>query len=229
MSARTAVGAPSQPRAVASACELHLAKQAPARPAPAFACKPNQPAPAPRQGFKATAPQGFEPRPAGAETVSIEAAPSGRSTAASRPLALFSISGGLTMAKLAPSFFYDPLKSVPLGGLMRSGVEFSKRIGKTLIHKTYTLCAYYRVLIKPQRGVRAAQVDSSGHIPDPTKPPSNLNSFNLSIFPRTYELEIKLFGKHHSFYWSSQYSGQATASTKCPRGSAAGFTLISMS
>ena len=75
---------------MAAPCEIQRSVTQPAPSGQASACKPNQPAPAPRQAFKATAPQGFEPRPAGAECVPNEAAPSGRIIDASIPLALFS-------------------------------------------------------------------------------------------------------------------------------------------
>ena len=125
---------------MAAPCEIQRSVTQPAPSGQASACKPNQPAPAPRQAFKATAPQGFEPRPAGAECVPNEAAPSGRIIDASIPLALFSIPGGLTMARTAPSFFYDRLKFVPLGGFLNSATENSTRVGKPLNLRIYTLC-----------------------------------------------------------------------------------------
>lgn len=43
---------------------------------------------------------------------------------------LFPNYGGLTMAKTAPSFFYDPLKFVPLGGFAQPGTGRSESGGK---------------------------------------------------------------------------------------------------
>jgi len=53
---------------------------------------------------------------------------------------LFQSPGGLTMAKPAPSFFYDHPKSVPLGGFCKTTHGKPKSDGKPLIHKRYTLC-----------------------------------------------------------------------------------------
>lgn len=53
---------------------------------------------------------------------------------------LFSNHGGLTMAKPAPSFFYDTLKSVPLGGFAQPATENSKCACKPLKLRNYTLC-----------------------------------------------------------------------------------------
>lgn len=57
-----------------------------------------------------------------------------------RASALFPNLGGLTMAKPAPSFFYDKLKSVPLGGFHHSSIENSKSECKPLNSRSYTLC-----------------------------------------------------------------------------------------
>lgn len=53
---------------------------------------------------------------------------------------LFQNHGGLTMARAAPSFFYDPLKFVPLGGFDQLGIEKSESVGKSLKLRSYTLC-----------------------------------------------------------------------------------------
>ncbi|AAZ97303.1 hypothetical protein Tbd_1350 [Thiobacillus denitrificans ATCC 25259] len=70
----------------------------------------------------------------------LEAAPSGRSTDASNPLDLFPHPGGPTMARIAPSFFYDTLKLVPLGGFCQPDDEKTKTVCKPLIPRRYTLC-----------------------------------------------------------------------------------------
>lgn len=112
-------------------------------PAPsgqASACKPSPTAYVPLQGFEATAPAGGLSRARRAEAVPNEAAPSGRSTHASIALVLFPIPGGLTMAKTAPSFFYDLLKSVPLGGIQHPCGEVAKTERNPLFLRNYTLC-----------------------------------------------------------------------------------------
>lgn len=60
-----------------------------------------------------------------------------------QPRNLFQSPGGLTMAKPAPSFFYDQPKSVPLGGFCKTTHGKPKSDGKSLIHKRYTLCEVF--------------------------------------------------------------------------------------
>jgi hypothetical protein len=106
----------------------------------ASACSPDIPAAAPRQGFKATAPQGFEPRPVGAESVLIEAAPSGRITDASTPLALSVSSGGLSMAKNAANLICPPLKAFPVNGLGTKSLQNGGASRNCMILQSYALC-----------------------------------------------------------------------------------------
>ncbi len=110
------------------------------RPAAALSCKPNQRTPAPWQGFKATAPQGFEPRPAGAESVPIEPAPSGRSTDPGIPPDLLNLTKGLSMAKTAPVSSQTARKSVPVSHLLQSAQILQIRPCTTVIARSYTLC-----------------------------------------------------------------------------------------
>lgn len=90
----------------------------------------------------------------------LEAAPSGRSTDASDPLDLFPNPGGPTMARIAPSFFYDPLKLVPLGGFDQPDDEKTKTVCKPLIQRRYTLCELWEAQSKPcRRGCKSAEVN----------------------------------------------------------------------
>lgn len=66
------------------------------------------------------------------------------STDHSNPLDLFPNPGGPTMARTAPSFFYDPLKLVPLGGFGQPDDEKTKTVCKPLIPRRYTLCEVCR-------------------------------------------------------------------------------------
>lgn len=129
------------PPAAAAVCVLALSRAAAADRRGASTWRPNQLAAASLQGFKATAPKGFEPCPAGAEAVSIEDAPSVRSTDASTPLALSNSSGGFSMAKNAANLICPPLKSFLVNGL---GVESLRNGGVSrnrMILRSYTLCA----------------------------------------------------------------------------------------
>ena len=108
----------------------------------ASACKPIQQASAPWQGFKATAPQGFEPARAAGEVVSIEDAPSVRSTDSRKPRILFNPAEGLSMEKSARALFRSSSKFVPLVRISRISETTSGASRKQLIQRMYTLCVF---------------------------------------------------------------------------------------
>lgn len=135
-----AVAAGRKPGARQAAARVPTTLAAAAGRRAASTWRPNHPPYAPRQGFKATAPQGFEPRPVGAETVSIEAAPSGRSTDASITLALSHFSGGLSMARIARNLLYPSPKSFPVNHLRMQSAKNMGDARKYMILRSYTLC-----------------------------------------------------------------------------------------
>lgn len=144
MSARTAVGAAAQPRAVASACELHLAKQAPARTTRAFACKPEQPAHVGRW-LVATAGMARTVRwpipEVKARTAPASAARGSRaSTDPKNPPDLLNPSKGLSMAKTAPVSLKIAPKFVPVAHSLQSAQRTQTRTCETVIARSYTLC-----------------------------------------------------------------------------------------
>lgn len=145
MSARTAVGAAAQPRAVASACELlHLAKQAPARTTRAFACKPEQPAHVVRW-LVATAGMARTDRwpipEVKARTALLPAARGSRaSTDPKNPPDLLNPSKGLSMAKTAPVSLKIAPKFVPVAHSLQSAQRTQTRTCETVIARSYTLC-----------------------------------------------------------------------------------------
>ena len=124
-----------------------------------------------RQGFKATAPQGLEPRPVGAETVSPEPSPRRRTTDASTPLALSNTPRGLNMEKNALDFICLPMKSFPVNHLRRQPSQNDAKQGKPMILRSYTLCEV------PEK--------SRQELPMANKGTSNLPNRNLRLPNRT--------------------------------------------
>ena len=110
----------------------------------AFACKPNLAAPASWQGVKATAPgpqgRGFEPRPAGAEPVFAEGAPSARITDPRKPQTLAHHLKGDNMEKTAAVFICLTRKSFPINDLQPQSAQNGVKARKPMNRQKYTLC-----------------------------------------------------------------------------------------
>ncbi len=70
---------------------------------------------------------------------------------------LFKLPEVPTMEKPAPALPCPGLKSLPLRFASTKPEQILGILRKPLIMRRYTLCAYHRVLIKPQRGVRAVK------------------------------------------------------------------------